>query len=1184
MRSVAAHLLQQFSEAEGDSPPLSVSEHSLHKAGAFATVGSRAVRTDGLGLHASGKAPVELPFADGPPVGLSSTPERRRWATVAGLGDLARSSTRAPHAAAEAALSALHPASALLALEDSALEAGGKLSRPPRSETDVGGSSMDSNWNAVETALLGLHSDSSQSDGLGSAGRSHSSHSDGLGGPQSDGTPSPKASPEVGRLMPRISERRAADADGTTGPPPSASPMHASPMHASPMASVEMGLDAAEALLAELSTLQSSDSLPVLSDATTPASSASGARRPTRSPVPAADESEAVYLSLVPPPLAILSFAPSAAVPSPGGGYSVAELKREIVEQVMAEDFEKVAELKRTIVALTTADAPSEAAAAARRPSAYGPDVPSAIDAPYVHADTPVRFRPGGESPRSADLGALPAGAPLERLRRHSADAALQRSPRSGASHRSSPRAQPQAQATAFAPAASREDATAAFAPSAAMDATAGADENEAIYLSLTRPTRRADDAADAADADAADESEAVYLPILPRSAAGADLADGSGATSPATSHAGSSSVSGTPMGARSLAASAAPSSVVSSSRQSPRASPLTVLTDGSTPGSARESPRSSPRGSRRASKEPYDAEGRYESHSLPGSFKKRSPRGLPDAGRSPRAGSLSPRGSGSTTPVHGSERGGECSPVSGAPVPSLEMPAGPADAAGGTSKPPALKGKRSFGSSAREGKRSFGSSARSTSSTASSNSSSTSGGGTQRGGKEGKEGKGGTPRAKKTTPERQRPLGGAFGASGTSAAAKGALAKDGKKVNPFAAKAKAAKGPAEAKVAGKADGAAGATAASSVGAEGEVHDVRCSKIMSRLLRHDAQKVGVAIDSDGWVSMSELVHYLNHGPSCDDGGAYRKAAGAEAEARTYTADSVREVIMLNDAKRFEHRSITISGVDDEQVRACDGHTMKIVTAKLGRLLVLDGQVVEGDQDTTPAVHWAVHGTFPAALDGPTGVIKRGLHRMKRNFVSLCKEFGEEEHASEMPRNCAVFIWVDVHRAIREGRISFYEAANGVLQTSGDDEGYLPAQFISVVIQLRDGLANGSTKKKKAQLAVIERLYSGASAIQVSKLHGGFSGSLVLHVDSQTNGQPNEPTVLKLDSGAFAPRRPPIPPCLPPLLPLASPHPSHPSPQSPRAQRFSRLRRSSAPSVSPSWWAPRPSAACAGPCT
>ena len=38
-----------------------------------------------------------------------------------------------------------------------------------------------------------------------------------------------------------------------------------------------------------------------------------------------------------------------------------------------------------------------------------------------------------------------------------------------------------------------------------------------------------------------------------------------------------------------------------------------------------------------------------------------------------------------------------------------------------------------------------------------------------------------------------------------------------------------------------------------SLGADGEMHDVHLSKLMSRLLRHDAEKCGIDMDASGWV-------------------------------------------------------------------------------------------------------------------------------------------------------------------------------------------------------------------------------------------------------------------------------------------------------------------------------------------
>ena len=143
------------------------------------------------------------------------------------------------------------------------------------------------------------------------------------------------------------------------------------------------------------------------------------------------------------------------------------------------------------------------------------------------------------------------------------------------------------------------------------------------------------------------------------------------------------------------------------------------------------------------------------------------------------------------------------------------------------------------------------------------------------------------------------------------------------------------------------------------------------------------------------------------------------------------------MVSLNDVKRFELRTVMRGGQAAEQVRAFNGHTMAAVCSQGGLLLTLTeedptvvvaaAEVSSGGEAMTnevassiSAVHFAVHGTQPEALDGESGILAKGLNRMTRNHISLCKEFGEEGESGEIPRNSSVFIWVDIHRAIREG--------------------------------------------------------------------------------------------------------------------------------------------------------------------
>lgn len=51
------------------------------------------------------------------------------------------------------------------------------------------------------------------------------------------------------------------------------------------------------------------------------------------------------------------------------------------------------------------------------------------------------------------------------------------------------------------------------------------------------------------------------------------------------------------------------------------------------------------------------------------------------------------------------------------------------------------------------------------------------------------------------------------------------------------------------------------------------------------------------------------------------------------------------------------------------------------------------------------------------------------------------------------------------------------------------------------------------------MRLLERLFAGCSRVTVKKMHGGFSGSLVLRTDSyDADGHAEEPTVTKIDNG------------------------------------------------------------------
>jgi len=232
-------------------------------------------------------------------------------------------------------------------------------------------------------------------------------------------------------------------------------------------------------------------------------------------------------------------------------------------------------------------------------------------------------------------------------------------------------------------------------------------------------------------------------------------------------------------------------------------------------------------------------------------------------------------------------------------------------------------------------------------------------------------------------------------------------------------------------------------------------HDADLSKLLSMLLRHKAVELGVAIDADGWVALSDVLVQIN-GPRLREFVGVAKKLGSrmyteadlleyteadvtEADVGEYTEADVRDVVDTNDKQRF------VLSKDGTQIRAAQGHDMPGVGEKQGEPLTLE---------TAPEV--AIHGSFAKHVHA---ILEQGLSRMGRHHVHLAKGLpGEKGVVSGMRRNAEVFVWVEVHAAIKGG-LTFYESTNGVILCGGQNgDGTIPPAYLSVVIELHSGLA------------------------------------------------------------------------------------------------------------------------------
>ena len=193
---------------------------------------------------------------------------------------------------------------------------------------------------------------------------------------------------------------------------------------------------------------------------------------------------------------------------------------------------------------------------------------------------------------------------------------------------------------------------------------------------------------------------------------------------------------------------------------------------------------------------------------------------------------------------------------------------------------------------------------------------------------------------------------------------------------------------------------------------------VDLSRKLSKVLRHNAIKMGLNIGTDGRIELCELLR--------------------NQMFRGYTASHVCEVVDSNDKKRFE-----LSEIDGVIfIRAAQGHTIKTIN---------DSELLTEISDPAE-VPICIHGTYKAAL--PI-IMETGLNKMKRNHIHMAVGIpGEDEVISGMRKSCEVVIYIDVAKAMASG-IKFLKSSNGVILSSGiDNSGIIPVEFFQQVVERR----------------------------------------------------------------------------------------------------------------------------------
>ncbi|MER7816887.1 RNA 2'-phosphotransferase [Streptomyces sp. NPDC096153] len=166
-----------------------------------------------------------------------------------------------------------------------------------------------------------------------------------------------------------------------------------------------------------------------------------------------------------------------------------------------------------------------------------------------------------------------------------------------------------------------------------------------------------------------------------------------------------------------------------------------------------------------------------------------------------------------------------------------------------------------------------------------------------------------------------------------------------------------------------------------------EQRTVKVSKYLAKHLRHQPERIGIALDANGWVTIEELLR-----------------ATAE-NGFPITRDELDHVVAANDKRRFM--------IDGTRIRANQGHTVEVD---------LELPVAE-----PPA--YLYHGTVARNLDA---IRAEGLRPMARHHVHLSPD---RETATRVGarRGRPVVLSVDAGAMHRAGHV-FHISANGVWLT------------------------------------------------------------------------------------------------------------------------------------------------------
>ncbi|KAJ3344208.1 hypothetical protein HDU91_000254 [Kappamyces sp. JEL0680] len=199
--------------------------------------------------------------------------------------------------------------------------------------------------------------------------------------------------------------------------------------------------------------------------------------------------------------------------------------------------------------------------------------------------------------------------------------------------------------------------------------------------------------------------------------------------------------------------------------------------------------------------------------------------------------------------------------------------------------------------------------------------------------------------------------------------------------------------------------------------------NTQISKTLSFILRHGAEKEGIAMRADGFVKVQDLFKAVD-------------------------LAQLQEIVAADAKTRFTLRQDEHS---DWWICANQGHSIQVDWHTPGSSQV----AVEMDRIQDAAeIPVVVHGTNLAAW---ASIKNEGLSKMNRQHIHFAVgKLGEDGVKSGMRHNTAVFIYIDTALAMKDN-IEFFRSANNVILSTGIAGTIPPLYFARVEDKMGNSL-------------------------------------------------------------------------------------------------------------------------------